>query len=40
MAPFLWFILQVDEGATKVGAFSWNLKSNSNKFILLALTFD
>jgi hypothetical protein len=27
-APFLWSILQVDEKTTKVGAFSWDLKSS------------
>jgi hypothetical protein len=37
MAPFLWFVLQVDEGMIKATASPWCLKLGSNKFVLLAL---
>jgi hypothetical protein len=40
MAPFLWFVLQVDEGATTIGALSWYIESSSKKFVLFALAFD
>jgi hypothetical protein len=39
MAPFLWFVLQVNEGTT-IGAFSWSIESSSKKFVLFALALD
>jgi hypothetical protein len=40
MVAFLWFVLQVDEGATTIGAFSWYLESSSKKFVPLALALN
>jgi hypothetical protein len=40
MAPFLWFVLQVDEGMTTTGAFSWYLKLGFKKLVFLGLAFD
>ncbi len=40
MAPFLWFVLQVDKKTIKSGGFSWFPKSSSKNFFLLALVFD
>jgi hypothetical protein len=37
MAPFLWFVLHVNEGMIKASAFPWCFKLGSNKFVLLAL---
>jgi hypothetical protein len=40
MAPFLWFVLHVDEGVTTIGAFSWYLESGSKKFVILTLVLN
>jgi hypothetical protein len=40
MVPFIWFVLQVDEGATTIGAFSWYLQLGSKQFVLLTLAFN
>jgi hypothetical protein len=40
MAPFFWSILQVDEGATTIGAFSWYLELGSKKIVLLTLALN
>jgi hypothetical protein len=40
MVPFLWFVLQINEGATTIGAFSWYIESGSKKFVLLTLALD
>jgi hypothetical protein len=40
MAPFLWSALQVDEGVTRIGAFSWYFESSSKNFVLLAIFLD
>jgi hypothetical protein len=39
MAPFLGFVLQINEKTTTIGAFSWYIESSSKKFVLLALAF-
>jgi hypothetical protein len=40
MVPFLWSILQVDEGMTTTNAFSWYFESISKKLVLLAFALD
>jgi hypothetical protein len=40
MAPFFWSILEVDEGATTIGAFSWYFKLGSKKFVLFTLVLN
>jgi hypothetical protein len=42
MAPFLWFVLQVDERVIKGSAFPWYLKLGSKKFVFFffALVLD
>jgi hypothetical protein len=40
MFPFLWSVLQVDEGVTPASAFSWYLELGSKKLVILSLALD